>query len=176
MNAFRAALVLAFVGLLAACDNSPPPAPPVPAAETPAVRTTPAPSAPLPTTAAEEPEPDVAVTTPLPAPASQRPLSRQEQAALQPLFGTWAADLGNCDRGSIEISQTRFEGAENGCDITSIVDTGNWNFVASLSCPSQGQTARERIGMIPLYAPTGEAIALTYLDRDNQAVTVYRCD
>lgn len=176
MNAFRTALVLAFAGLLAACDNSPPPAPPAPTAETPVVRTVPAPVAPLPTTKPAQPEPEIAVAAPQPAPSSGRPLSRQEQAALQPLFGVWAADLGSCERGSIEISQTRFEGAENGCDITSFVDTGGWNFVATLSCPSGGQIVQERIGMVPLYSPSGEAIGMTYLDRDNQAVTVYRCD
>jgi hypothetical protein len=177
MNAFRAALVLILAGLLAACgDNSQPPAPAPPAqtTATPTVRTQPAPVAPLPTTAVEQPQ--VAVTAPQPAPASQRPLSRQQQAALQPLFGVWAADLNSCDRGAIEISQTRFQGAENGCDIISFVDTGNWNFIATLSCQSQGQAIQERIGMIPLYAPSGEAIGMTYLDRNNQAVTVYRCD
>jgi hypothetical protein len=174
MNAFRAALVLAFAGFLAACDNSPPPAPPAQTSETPAVRTEPAPAAPVPTTAVTQPK--VVAPAPLPAPASQRPLSRQQLAALQPLFGVWAADLGSCERGAIEISQTRFDGAENGCDIISFVDTGNWNFVATLSCPSQGQAVQERIGMVPLYAPSGEAIGMTYLDRNNQAVTVYRCD
>jgi hypothetical protein len=178
MNVLRTALVLAFAGLLAACDNSPPPAAPAETSETPVVRTEPAPAAPLPTATAPAPEaePEVAAVPPAPAPSSQRPLSRTEMAAMEPLFGTWAVDLGSCDRGAIAISRTRFEGAENGCDITSIVDQGGWNFVATLSCQSQGQAVRERIGMIPLYAPTGEAIGLTYLDRDNQEVTVYRCD
>ena len=113
---------------------------------------------------------------PRPRRPRQRPLSRQQLAALEPLFGTWATDLNNCDNGAITISQSRFEGAENGCDIASIVDTGGWNFVATLSCTSQGGTAQERIGMVPLYAPSGEGIGLTYLDRDNQQVTVLRCD
>jgi hypothetical protein len=174
MNAFRAALVLIFAGVLAACDNSPPPAPQQPAESQPTVQVQPAQPAAQP--AAPVPSTEVAIVAPVPRPASERPLSRSQQAAMQPLFGTWAADLRNCERGAINISRTRFEGAENGCDITSLVDTGNWNFVATLACTSQGQSVRERIGMIPLYSPTGEAVGLTYLDRDNQSVTVYRCD
>lgn len=175
MNAFRAALVLILAGLLAACgDNSPPSAPPAQTSEAPTVRTQPAPVAPVPTTTVEQPQ--VAVAAPQPAPATQRPLTRQQLAAMQPLFGSWAADLASCDQGAIEISQSRFEGPQSGCDIISFVDTGNWNFVATLSCQSQGQAVRERIGMVPLYAPSGEAVGMTYLDRNNQAVTVYRCD
>jgi hypothetical protein len=180
MNSFRAALVLIFVGVLAACDNSPPPAPEPPPAPTVEVQPTqpsaqPAtqPAAPLPTA----PQPvEVAVVPPVPRPSNERPLSADAQAELAPLFGTWATDLRNCESGAIRISRSRFEGAENGCDIDTIVDTGGWNFVATLVCTSQGQSVRERVGMIPLFAPTGEGIGLTYLDRDNQQVTVLRCD
>lgn len=182
----RAALVLVACGVLAACGDSPPPpaepAPP-PAATAPlstiqlrAPGTAPAPGVPQQTAAAPVPATAPAIVAPVPAPISQRPLSPEQADALAPLFGTWAADLNNCERGAIRISQRRFEGAENGCDIGAIVDRGNWNFVATLSCLSQGQTARERIGMVPLYSPTGEAIALTYFDRGNDEVTVYRCD
>jgi hypothetical protein len=169
MNSFRAALVLIFLGVLAACDNSPPPAPEQPQAPAPTVQVQPAqPAAPAPA--------EVAVVAPIPRPATERPLSGRARAELAPLFGTWATDLSNCENGAITISRTRFEGAENGCDIASIVDTGGWNFVATLACTSQGQSVRERIGMVPLFAPTGEGIGLTYLDRDNQQVTVLRCD
>jgi len=174
MTPLRLILILAVPALLAACDNPPPPPqPPAPTPVAPAAETQPAPSAPLPAAA---PETEVALVAPNPAPSSSRPLSAAQQADFEPLFGTWATDLNNCDRGAITISQSRFEGAENGCDITALVDSGNWNFVASLSCTSQGQTARERIAMVPLFAPTGEGIGLTYLDRDNQQVTVLRCD
>ena len=178
MNSYRAALVLIFVGVLAACDNSPPPAPEQPQTAAPTVQVQPAqpaaqPAAPLPTT----PEPaEVAIVAPIPRPADERPLTGRAQAELAPLFGTWATDLRNCESGAIRISRTRFEGAESGCDIASIIDTGGWNFVATLVCTSQGQSVRERIGMVPLFAPSGEGIGLTYLDRDNQQVTVLRCD
>ena len=181
MNSYRVSLVLVFIGVLAACDNSPPPAPEQPQTPAPTVQVQPPqpsaqpaqPAAPLP--AAPEPT-AVALVPPVPRPANERPLSGRAQAELEPLFGTWATDLGNCESGAIRISRTRFEGAENGCDISSIVDTGGWNFVATLVCTSQGQSVRERIGMVPLFAPTGEGIGLTYLDRDNQQVTVLRCD
>jgi hypothetical protein len=179
MNSFRAALVLSVAGVLAACDNSPPPAPEQPPSPAPTVQVQPAeptaqPTAPLP--AAPAPTPEVAVVAPVPRPANERPLSARAQADLAPLFVTWATELRNCESGAIRISRTRFEGAENGCDIASIVDTGGWNFVATLVCTSQGQSVRERIGMVPLFAPTGEAIGLTYLDRDNQQITILRCD
>jgi hypothetical protein len=177
MTPLRLVLLLAVPALLAACDNPPPPPqPPAPTPVAPTAEAQPAPSAPLPTAPVAQPETEVAVLAPTPAPSSSRPLTDSQRAALEPLFGTWATDLKNCDRGAITISASRFEGAENGCDITSLVDSGNWNFVASLSCTSQGQTAQERIAMVPLFAPTGEGIGLTYLDRDNQQVTVLRCD
>lgn len=182
MNSYRAVLVLIFAGVLASCDNSPPPAPEQPQTPAPTVQVQPVepsaqPAAPLPTApAAPEPATEVAIVAPIPRPANERPLSARAQAELAPLFGTWATDLRNCEIGAIRISRTRFEGAENGCDIASIVDTGDWNFVATLVCTSQGQSVRERIGMVPLFAPTGEGIGLTYLDRDNQQVTVLRCD
>jgi hypothetical protein len=96
---------------------------------------------------------------------------------LAPLFGTWAADLSQCGQptGPIKISATRFEGAENGCDIGGYTDNGDGTFTAALACQSQGQTANENIKMRPIFAPTGEGIDLIYVDRDNQAFTVLRC-
>ena len=169
--------------LLSACDNSPPanPAPPAaesaePAAEPAPAEATPTPTlrAPLPTAGSEG---ELTDELEAPIPQSSRPLSRQEAAAMEPLFGVWAVDLASCDTEAISISATRFEGAESGCDITSLVDTGNWNFLATLSCGSGNQAARERISMVPLFAPTGEGIGLTYLDREGQPqVTVLRCE
>ena len=154
--------------LLAACDNSPPPPAPDNAYGD---SQQPVPTAPLPD--APVPQTDVAVASPTPAPSTPasalaRSSSRRSNrcsAPGRPISATATAARSR-------ISQSRFEGAENGCDIASIVDTGGWNFVATLSCTSQGGTAQERIGMVPLYAPSGEGIGLTYLDRDNQQVTV----
>jgi hypothetical protein len=45
-----------------------------------------------------------------------------------------------------------------------------------MNCDSQGQKATERIAMNPVFAPTGEGITFTYLDRGNEEVTVLRCE
>jgi hypothetical protein len=95
--------------------------------------------------------------------------------ALAPLFGTWALDPAHCDGPVLKISQARFEGAENGCDITSFTDNGDGAFTATLSCTGEGQTVAEAIVMRPVFAPTGEGIELTYVNRDNLQTTVLRC-
>jgi hypothetical protein len=116
--------------------------------------------------------PQTAATAPQSAAAA--PASAE---GLAPLFGTWPADLSQCGQttGPIKISQTRFEGAENGCDISGYADNGDGTFTAALACQSQGQTANENIRMRPIFAPTGEGIDLIYVDRGNQAFTVLRC-
>ena len=52
---------------------------------------------------------------------------------------------------------------------------GDGSFTAAMDCNSQGTKASERIKMRPLFAPTGEGIGLTYLDRNNTEATVLRC-
>lgn len=151
---FLAALAMS---ALAACGGNTPAAPSEQNAEAPAAE---APAAPQP-------------AAPRPAPAPEGTAASEQ--AVAPMIGTWAADLANCQNGAITITETRFEGAENGCDITSIVDNGDGSFTASLACTGEGATAGERISMVPLFAPTGEGIGLTYLDRGNEQVTVLRC-
>ena len=113
----------------------------------------------------EAPSADVArVETP--APAATDPAA--------PLFGRWAADLSNCGA-PIVISASRFEGAENICDITELADNGDGTFTASLTCTGEGQTVSERIAMTPIFGPPGEGIRLSYLDRGGDPVTVFRC-
>jgi hypothetical protein len=105
------------------------------------------------------------------APAQSTPAS---DVAKAPLFGNWAADLANCGS-PIVISETRFEGAENSCEISSIEDDGDGSFTVSMSCNSQGQTSAERISMMPAFGPQGEGIVLRYLDRGGDPVSVFRC-
>lgn len=143
-------LILLATPLLAACDNSPKPPATPPAAEAPA-----APAA--------EPA----------APAA--PVVAASAEATAPLFGVWAADLADCGTSAITISAARFEGAENSCDIGGLSDNGDGSFTATLSCTGEGAAASERVSMRPLFAPTGEGIGLTYLDRGNSEVTVLRC-
>ena len=93
---------------------------------------------------------------------------------LTPLFGAWGLDPSRCDQ-VIKISRTRFEGAENGCDISSFTDNGDGSYTAAMSCTSHGQTANEQIKMEPVFAPTGEGVELTYINRDNLKTTLLRC-
>jgi hypothetical protein len=118
---------------------------------------------------------------PAPAPAPSQPAAPAETApvaanddALAPLFGSWALDPASCGE-VLRISKTRFEGAENGCDISGYTDNGDGSFTAAMACTSAGQTANELIRMRPIFAPTGEGIDLTYIDRDGLEVTVLRC-
>jgi hypothetical protein len=121
--------------------------------------------------------------TPPAAPSSEAPAAEQTAAAaapaaddaLAPLFGTWALDPAQCGGQVLKISKSRFEGAENGCDISGYTDNGDGTFTAAMSCTSQGTTAEESIQMRPVFAPTGEGVELTYLNRDNLASTVLRC-
>jgi predicted small lipoprotein YifL len=116
------------------------------------------------------------------APSSEVPTAQQAAAtapatddSLTPLFGTWALDPAQCGGQVLKISRARFEGAENGCDISGYTDNGDGTYTAAMSCVSQGQTANESIKMRPVFAPTGEGIELTYVNRDNLASTVLRC-
>ena len=140
---------LPLFAILAACDQSPP----KPPAETPATQ---APAAQAPAT-----------------PAALKPAATPAAAA--PLFGSWAADLRECDTFAVQISATQFLGAENQCDITGLTDNGDGTFTANLACNSQGQSASERIQMTPVFAPSGEGVTLNYLDRGGDPVTLLRC-
>jgi hypothetical protein len=95
--------------------------------------------------------------------------------ALAPLFGTWALDPAQCGGQVLKISKSRFEGAENGCDISGYTDNGDGSYTAAMSCTAEGQTASESIKMRPIFTPTGEGIDLTYLNRENLTTTVLRC-
>ncbi|HEY0919829.1 hypothetical protein [Devosia sp.] len=117
------------------------------------------------------PPPDSPAAPPPAAPA--RPAAPLGAAA--PLFGSWAADLAQCGSFAVEISATRFLGAENQCDITDLANNGDGTFTASLDCVSQGESASERIRMTPVFAPTGEGVTLDYLDRGGDPVTLLRC-
>jgi len=106
------------------------------------------------------------------APATAAPAS---PAAAAPLFGTWAAVPANCGTAAITISATRFEGAENRCDITTLADNGDGTFTVNLACTGEGQVASESVRMTPVSAPTGEGVVLDYLDRGGEKVTLLRC-
>ncbi|MDP2765283.1 MAG: hypothetical protein Q8O54_10665, partial [Brevundimonas sp.] len=70
----------------------------------------------------------------------------------------------------IRISETRFEGYENSCDVVQI-DGGGSSWTATLSCKGEGQTSSERVRM----DVDGDTMALSYADRGGQGVTLTRC-
>lgn len=91
--------------------------------------------------------------------------------------GAWAANAAWCgntpatgDSVPIRISETRFEGYENRCDIVQI-DGGGTSWNATLSCEAEGQTNMERVRM----DVTGDAMNLVYVDRGGEGVTFTRC-
>ncbi len=155
MIALRFATAFAAIALLSACGGDPEPAAPTPQAE----------SKPA---AAAAPATPAAPVTPAATPATAE--------GLAPLFGSWAGQLADCGTLAIQVSETRFEGAENSCDIAGFSDNSDGSFTASMSCTGEGAKSEERVKMRPLFAPTGEAIGLTYLDRDNAEATVLRCN
>ena len=95
---------------------------------------------------------------------------------LAPLFGSWGLDPANCGDQVLKISKKAFAGPGSSCDITGFADNGDGSYTATMSCKANGQTSQERIQMRPIFAPTGEGIDLTYLDRDNLQSEVLRCD
>ncbi len=122
-----------------------------------------------------EQQPAAPASSAAPAPAAVAEASPAGDAALAPLFGTWALDPAQCDGPVLKISRARFEGAENGCDISSFTDNGNGTFTAALACLGEGQPVAEQVVMRPVFAPTGEGVELTYVNRDNLQTTVLRC-
>lgn len=154
MRQLRLAAIVLPALLLAACgggNSPPPPAQPSAAAPSSEAQAAP-PAAPA----------DVA------APADDK--------VLAPLFGTWGLDPANCGDQVLKISKTRFEGPGSGCDIAGFTDNGDGTYTASMTCTAQGQSAKERISMRPIFAPTGEGIDMVYLDRNNLKSEVLRCE
>lgn len=89
--------------------------------------------------------------------------------------GRWAAQASWCPNTTgaeqpITISTTRFEGYENSCAITSL-DQADDGYEATLACQAEGTTNRERVRM----SAAGDALRLTWLNRDGAVVQLVRC-
>jgi hypothetical protein len=154
MAAYRLAALLLALPLLAACDSEqqPPEAAATPAAE----------------------------AQPAAAPMAAEPVAvAAAEADTAPLFGTFARELNWCngegDGFPVTISATSFQGYENSCDITALTDNGDGSFGAELSCTGEGQTVEESLVLVPVFAPSGEGINITYVDRGNDRTTLLRC-
>ncbi|MES2833792.1 MAG: hypothetical protein V4707_03670 [Pseudomonadota bacterium] len=89
--------------------------------------------------------------------------------------GRWAAQPGWCGNTTgpeqaIEISTTRFEGYENGCDITEIGEVQG-GYIVSLACEAEGVSAAERVRL----SVAGQTLSLTWLDRASLKTEFTRC-
>jgi hypothetical protein len=123
------------------------------------------------------PQQQAASTASSAAPAAPTQMSTPaKDDALKPLIGNWGLDPANCGDQVLKISTKRFEGPGSGCDISGFTDNGDGTYTAAMSCTADGKTSNECIQMRPIFAPTGEGIDLVYLDRDNLASEVLRCD
>jgi len=92
-------------------------------------------------------------------------------------IGRWANDVSWCvndgaatDRVPIQITTTRFEGYENGCDIVRISEEAA-SYVALLRCQSQGAVREERVRL----TAAGDRLSILYLDRGGPAVDLNKC-
>lgn len=90
--------------------------------------------------------------------------------------GTWAFDPAWCTDQTngfpVTISETRFEGRENICEMNNVTITPEGGWTADLTCTAEGTTNEERLAMTPI----GEQLALTWLDRPEPEATLFtRC-
>lgn len=104
--------------------------------------------------------PEVADPRPMPQPASY--------------VGLWAADPAWCDNTEgaerpIRITETRFEGYENLCDMAEVRPVGS-GWTATLTCQAEGQVTSEPIGL----SPEGDRLTVTWIETDRSA-TFTRC-
>jgi hypothetical protein len=132
------------------------------------------PSDPNPPTQPAEPidTPEAAASPPAPPPGEGSILPG---AGPRSFVGRWAADVSWCPHETgpqrpIEITTTRFEGYENSCAIASIDQVAD-GYEAVLSCTAEGMVSNERVKM----AVSGQAMRLTWLNRDNAVVTLTKC-
>lgn len=121
---------------------------------------------------------------PIETPAADAPPSPQGPGGVGPMMpgsgpqsfvGRWAADVSWCPNTQgperpIEITPTRFQGYENSCTIAEVNQVGQ-GYDAVLRCQAEGQTNLERVRMVA----SGQALRLTYLDRDNAVVNLTKC-
>jgi hypothetical protein len=89
--------------------------------------------------------------------------------------GRWAARIGWCANTSgaeqpVTISTLRFEGYENRCALSALAQVPD-GYEADLACQAEGAQTQERIRM----SVQGDAMRLTWLNRDNAVVQLVRC-
>ncbi len=140
-------MVLMVIGALAACGDTDVNPPTEPAA---------------PITTPDEDSPS-GKESPLPG---LGPVSFIGRWAAQP---TWCGNTKGPEQ-AIEISTTRFQGYENGCDITRIEEVPR-GYIAWLACEAEGVSTTERVG----FSVTGQTLSMTWLDRASLKTEFTRC-
>ncbi len=120
--------------------------------------------------------PPTAPAQPIAAPAANSELSAT--ASSNPAFtGLWASQVSWCDTTSattdqvpVRITTTEFRGQENVCQIGRISESdAGWE--AQLQCQAEGQQRTERAR----FAVSGEALTISWLDRQSSPTTLVRC-
>lgn len=91
-------------------------------------------------------------------------------------IGRWAADPVWCtdqtDGFPITITEARFEGHENVCEMSDIEDTPEGGVTARLTCQSEGEVIEEPI----VFSPAGPDLTIIWPDRGTEATTFSRCN
>lgn len=120
--------------------------------------------------AAPIPTPDQPETVPIPGRTptmpGRGPTSFVGRWAAQP---TWCGNTVGPEQ-AIEISTTRFEGYENGCDITEIGEVQG-GYIAYVTCQAEGDTNSERLRM----SVADQTLTLTWIDRSDVRTELKRC-
>lgn len=113
---------------------------------------------------------------PIAAPASGPGASAT--ASANPAFtGLWASQASWCgntsattDQVPVRITTTEFRGYENTCQIGQVTESdAGWE--AQLQCEAEGQRTNERAR----FAVSGEAMTISWLDRQSPPTTLTRC-
>lgn len=89
--------------------------------------------------------------------------------------GRWAARADWCasvagERRPIILSTTRLDGYENSCALVTLDQVAD-GYEAALACQAEGTVSRERVRL----SVQGDALRLTWLDRNDAVVQLVRC-
>ena len=128
-----------------------------------------------------EPNPPTDPAQPIDTPVTAAPPAPPGAGSILPgtgprsFVGRWAADVSWCPNTTgpqrpIEITTNRFEGYENSCAI-GVIDEVADAYEVLLTCAAEGAVSSERVRM----AVSGQAMRLTWLNRDNAVVTLTKC-
>ena len=119
---------------------------------------------------------DEAPTAPPEQPIEIPPPPGAEPAAAVPAFvGIWAADTDWClnpsgDHRPVQLTETRFSGYENSCEITEVTPT-DVGWTATFTCAAEGQISTEPVA---IEADT-QTLEINWFAQGGQSVEWRRC-